>query len=88
MAQDEAETLTQTVEDLKKMIDRFVAQVPALEEKVKHLDNKVLDSITELRVKELRLERTTKANEDYKSQNTSLTKKLEGMHSPLIFPGH
>jgi uncharacterized coiled-coil protein SlyX len=43
-AQADAETLAQAVEDLKKMVDRFTAQVPALEEKVKYLDNKVLDS--------------------------------------------
>jgi hypothetical protein len=43
-AQADAETLAPAVEDLKKMVDRFIGQVPALEEKVKYLDNKVLDS--------------------------------------------
>jgi chromosome segregation ATPase len=62
-AQAEAETLSRVVDDLKK--------------KVKHLDNKVLDGLTELHAKELGLERTTKANEDYKSQNERLIKKLE-----------
>jgi predicted nucleic acid-binding Zn-ribbon protein len=58
------------VEDLKKSVDRFTAQIPDLEEKIKHLDNKVLDGLTELRTKELNLERTTKVNRDYKSQNS------------------
>jgi hypothetical protein len=51
------------------MAERFVAEIVALEEKVKHLDNKVLDAQTKLRVRELCLERTTKASDDYKSQN-------------------
>jgi hypothetical protein len=76
-AQAEAETLARVVEDLKKLVDRFVAQVPVLEEKVKHLDNKVLDGLTELCAKELDLEQTTKADDDYTSQNIWLTKKLE-----------
>jgi hypothetical protein len=38
------------------MTNRFTTQVPALEEKVKHMDNKVLDGLTELRTKELDLE--------------------------------
>jgi hypothetical protein len=46
-----------------------VTQVPTLEEKVKHLDNKVLDGLIELHAKELSLEQITIANEDYKSQN-------------------
>jgi hypothetical protein len=33
--------------------------------------------LSELRAKELSLERTTKTNEDYKSQNAGLTKKLD-----------
>jgi hypothetical protein len=36
----------------------------------------VLDGLNELRAGELSLEQTTKANEDYKSQNAHLTKKL------------
>jgi hypothetical protein len=58
------------VEDLKKSVDRFTAQILDLEEKIKHLDNKVLDGLTELHTKELNLERTTKVNKDYKSQNS------------------
>jgi chromosome segregation ATPase len=69
-AQAKVETLARTVGDLKKTTDGLTAEVPFLEEKVKLLDNKVLDGLTEIRAKELSLERTTKANEDYKSQNT------------------
>jgi uncharacterized coiled-coil protein SlyX len=47
-AQTETETLDRAVEDLKKSVDRFAAQIPVLEEKVKHLDNQVLDGQTEL----------------------------------------
>jgi chromosome segregation ATPase len=82
----EVETLAEAIEDLKKTTSRFAAQVPTLEEKVKHLDNKVIDSLTEPYTKELSLEWTTKANEDYKSQNSRLTKKLETKHSLLISP--
>jgi chromosome segregation ATPase len=77
MAQVEAETLTRVVEELKKTANQFAAQVPSLEEKVKYLDNKIIDLLTELCTRELCLERTTKANDDYKSQNTRLTKKFE-----------
>jgi hypothetical protein len=62
---------------LKILADRFIAQIPDLEEKVKHLDNKVIDGLNELQTRELCLERTTKANDDYKSQNTQLTRKIE-----------
>jgi hypothetical protein len=61
----------------------LTTQIPFLEEKVKHLDNKILDRITEIHAKDLSLERTTKANEDFKSQNAWLIKKLE---STLMFP--
>jgi uncharacterized coiled-coil protein SlyX len=47
-AQTETETLDRVVEDLKKSADRFAAQIPVLEEKVKHLDNQVLDAQTKL----------------------------------------
>jgi phage-related tail protein len=47
-AQVEAETLARAVKELKKTTDQFLAQVPALEEKVKHLNNTILDLLTEL----------------------------------------
>jgi hypothetical protein len=36
--------------------DKFAAQIPILEEKVKHLGNKVVDGLTEVRSKELCVE--------------------------------
>jgi septal ring factor EnvC (AmiA/AmiB activator) len=46
--QTEVDTLTQTVKRLKISADNFAAQIPVLEEKVKHLDNKVIDGLNEL----------------------------------------
>jgi hypothetical protein len=37
----------------------------------------VLDELNEVRAREFHLERTTRANDDYKKQNARLTKKLE-----------
>jgi hypothetical protein len=37
----------------------------------------VVDGLNEVRARELYLERTTRANKDYKKQNARLTKKLE-----------
>jgi hypothetical protein len=83
-AQAEAKTLAWAVGDLKKTVDGFVAQIHILEEKVKHMDNKVLDGLTKIHAKELSFKRTTKANEYYKRQNAQLTKKVEGkLLSPL-----
>jgi hypothetical protein len=58
--------LTREVKDLKISADRFVAQFPTLKDKVKHLKNKVVDGLNEVRAQELCLECTTRANEDYK----------------------
>jgi chorismate mutase len=71
------ETLGHAVGNLKKMADKFAARVPTLEEKI-------LDRLKELHDKELSLERSTKAKEDYQSQIVSLTKKLKSkLLSPL-----
>jgi hypothetical protein len=86
-AQIEAVTLARAVKELKTSVDRFAAQVPELEEKIKHMGNKVLDGLTELHAKELDLEWTTKANKDYKSQNSRLTKKLETKLPSLLPSG-
>jgi hypothetical protein len=51
---------------------------------VKHLDNKVLDRLAKIHAKELGLERTTEANEDYKNKNNRLTKKLESKLQSLL----
>jgi chromosome segregation ATPase len=76
-AQAKTETLAWAVEGLKKSTDRFATQIPDIEEKIKLLDNKVLDRLTKHHDKELSLEQTTKANKNYKNRNTQLTKKLE-----------
>jgi chromosome segregation ATPase len=73
----EIDVLTRAVKDLKLAADRFVARIPTLEEKVNHLEDKVVDGLNEVRAQELCLERTTQANDDYKKQNAQLTKKLE-----------
>jgi hypothetical protein len=70
--------LTRAIKDLKISTDRFAAQIPTLEYKVKHLKNKVVDGLNEIRTRELCLERTTRANDEFKKQNTQLAKKLEG----------
>jgi hypothetical protein len=57
--------LTWAVKDLKISADKFTAQIPNLEEKVKHLENKVIDGLNEVKARELCLECTTKANDDY-----------------------
>jgi hypothetical protein len=64
---------------MKKTSNKFNTQVLELEEKV-------LDGLTKLHAKELSLEQTTKDNEDYKSQNARLTKKLERKLSSLLSP--
>jgi hypothetical protein len=76
-AQIKISMLTQLVKDLKISTDKFAARIPTLKHKVKHLENKVVDGLNEVRAWELCLERTTRANDDYKKQNAQLTKKLE-----------
>jgi hypothetical protein len=85
-AQTIVETLARAIEDLKISPDMLATQISTLEEKVKHLDNKVLDGVTELQARDLYLEWTTKANDDYMSQNVRLTKKLES--KLLLSPKH
>jgi hypothetical protein len=75
--QIEVDTLTRVVKDLNINTNKFAAQIPTFEEKIKHLENRVLDGLNEVRARELCLEHTTKANNDYLKQNTQLTKKLE-----------
>jgi chromosome segregation ATPase len=73
----EIDVLTRAVKDLKIFTNMFATQITTLEDKVKHLENKVVDGLNEVRARELCLERTTRANDDYKKQNAQLTKKLE-----------
>jgi phage-related tail protein len=84
MAHVEVDTLTRAVKDLKISTDKFIAKVSILEEKVKHLDYKVIVGLNEIKAKELDLECTAKANNDYKKQNTQLTRKLDSKF-PWLF---
>jgi predicted nucleic acid-binding Zn-ribbon protein len=76
-AQIEVDMLAQVVQDLKISADKFAAQIPTLEDQVKHLENKVVDGLNEIRARELCLECTTWVNDHYKEQNTQLVRKLE-----------
>jgi DNA-binding transcriptional regulator YiaG len=49
VAQIEADTLAQVVKDLKISADKFAAQIPTLKDQVKHLENKVVDGLNEVR---------------------------------------
>jgi hypothetical protein len=40
---------TRAVKDLKICADRFAAQISTLEDKVKHLEDKVVDGLNEVR---------------------------------------
>jgi archaellum component FlaC len=64
-AQIEVDVLTRAVKDLKIVVDMFASQIPTLEDKVKHLENKVVDGLNEVRARELCLERTSRVNDDY-----------------------
>jgi chromosome segregation ATPase len=75
--QAEIDMLTWVVKVLKIFADRFATQIPTLEDKVKHLKNKVVDGLNEVMAQELCLEHTTRVIEDYKKQNAQLTKNLE-----------
>jgi hypothetical protein len=77
VAQIEVDMLTRVVKDLKISADRFATQIPTLEDKVKHLENKVVDGLNEIKGRELCFERTTRANGDYQKQHAQLPMKLE-----------
>jgi hypothetical protein len=53
MAQFEVDVLTWVVRDLKISADRFANQIPTLEDKVKHLENNVVDGLNDVRAQEL-----------------------------------
>jgi hypothetical protein len=67
-AQLEADVLSRAVRDLKISTNRFATQIPTLEDKVKHFENKVVDELNEIRARELYLEHTTRANDEYQKQ--------------------
>jgi hypothetical protein len=77
IAHVEVDTLTRPIKDFETSSNKFAAQTPTLEEKVKHLENKVVDGLNEVRARELCLEHNTKANGDYQKQSAQLTRKLE-----------
>jgi hypothetical protein len=47
--QIEVDTLSWAVKDLKISADKFAAQIPTLEDKVKYLENKVVDGLNEVK---------------------------------------
>jgi hypothetical protein len=57
--------LSRVVWDLKISADWFTTQISTLEDKVKHLEDKVVEGFNEVRAQELCLEHTTRANDDY-----------------------
>jgi hypothetical protein len=77
IAQIEVDVLTRAVRDMRISADKFASQIPTLEGKIKHIENKVVDVLNEAMARELFLERTTRANDDYQKQITQLAKKLE-----------
>jgi uncharacterized coiled-coil protein SlyX len=70
------------IEELKKTADQLTAYVPSLEAQVKTLNDTIVDLNTELRARELSLERTAAAKDYFQRQSTRLTKKLEGTCPP------
>jgi hypothetical protein len=76
-AQTEVDLLSRAIRDLKISTNRFATQIPTLEDKVKHLEDKVVEGLNEVRAWELCLERTTRANDNYQTQVAQLTRKIE-----------
>jgi chromosome segregation ATPase len=48
-AKIEVDTLARAVKDLKIYDDKFAAQISTLKDQVKHLENKVVDGLNEVR---------------------------------------
>jgi hypothetical protein len=69
-SQIEIDVLTWAVKDLKLSTDLFAAQISTLKFRMKHLEDKLVDGLNEVRAQELCLECTTWANDDYMKQNT------------------
>jgi hypothetical protein len=67
-AQVDADVLSRAVHDLKVSANRFATLIPTLEDKVKHLEDKVVEGLNEVRAQELCLERTTQDNDDYQKE--------------------
>jgi hypothetical protein len=62
--------LSGEVRDLKISADRFTTQIPTLKDKIKQLEDKVVEGLKEVRARELCLERTTQANDNYQKEVT------------------
>jgi peptidoglycan hydrolase CwlO-like protein len=58
-AQIEVDMMARAIKDLKISADKFAAQIPTLEDKIKYLKNKVVDGPNEVTARELCLECTT-----------------------------
>jgi ribosomal protein L10 len=52
-AKIEVDMLAWAVKDLKISTDKVAAQIPTLEDQVKHLENKVVDGLNEVSAREL-----------------------------------
>jgi archaellum component FlaC len=52
-AQFEVDMLARAVKDMKILADNFATQIPTFEDKVKYLEDKVVDGINEVRTWEL-----------------------------------
>jgi hypothetical protein len=76
-AQVKADVLSSVVRDLKVSTDGFASQIPTLKDKVKPLVDKVVEGLKEVRARELCLECTAHANDNYQKEVAHLTKKLE-----------
>jgi hypothetical protein len=76
-AQVKADVLSSVVCDLKVSTDGFASQIPTLKDKVKPLVDKVVEGLKEVRARELCLECTAHANDNYQKEVAHLTKKLE-----------
>jgi phage-related tail protein len=77
VAQIEVDVLTRAIKDVKISADKLATQIPTLEDKVKHLENKVVDGLNVIWAQELFLEHTTLVNDDYQKLISQLSKKLE-----------
>jgi hypothetical protein len=60
------------------MIDQLLAKTTPLEFQVQTLSSSLEDSAAKVRAKELSLERTTAAKDDYKKKSSRFKRKLEG----------
>jgi hypothetical protein len=65
MAQVQADVLSRALHDRKVSANRFASKIPTLEDRVKNLEDKVVEGLKELRARLLYLEPTTLINDNY-----------------------